>query len=63
MTLGTEKIIELEPAWCKSCLPGYGISMTMILNCFEQYNVALKNKQPLAAYEEVQLYLASLIYH
>lgn len=61
MTYGIEKIVEDELTWCKTCLPGYGVSMTMILNNFERYDVAFKNKLPLVAYEEIQPYLASMI--
>jgi len=61
MTYDTEKIVEDQIAWGKTTLPGYGVSMTMILNNFKRYNVALKNKLPGGAYKEVQPYLESMI--
>jgi hypothetical protein len=61
MTYGIEKIVQDELAWGKTTLPGHGVSMTMVLNNFERYNTAFKNRLSLEAYEEVQPYIESMI--
>ena len=61
MAYGADKIIADELAWSKTALPGRGVSMPMLLRNFERYDVALKNRLPSAAYEEVRPYLASMI--
>jgi hypothetical protein len=61
MIYDTGKIIADQLAWCQTCLPGYGVSMTMILNNFERYDRTLKDKLAAAAYEEIRPCLAKII--
>ena len=58
---GTEKIVEDQLAWGKTTLPGFGVSMTMVLDNFQRYNEALKEKLTPAVYDEIRPYLVYLI--
>lgn len=58
---GANQIIEDQLAWCATCLPIHGVSMTMVLNIVECYDLALKNFLPPSAYTEVRPYITGII--
>ena len=61
MAFGAPKIVENDLEWGRVALPGYGVSMQMVLNNFKRYAAALEKKMASDAFQEIQPYLADII--